>query len=326
MRAVELLKQATSLANFEVQRSGYVPSPQHARHIQDMSQALSTELSNIEAEVALLQQLHRRITVQLGIHKSFLSPIRRLPLELLSEIFAILYDREDETGGKMYMIIYVLSRVCSTWRVLVRATPRFWARIPTVVFSVQHNVSFTHIHHIPDYILLSGTLPLCLTHVEPDNDELLKEFLQAFEPHLERIGHIDFDGSCAYFAAIGNNLHMPNAVEAGMALSGPLLPGTLDFLGNSPALRTVELFHVFRDGVNYAPEFRFPALPALTWLTLEFRGIISTDAVLGNCRSVLLHVARTRLRACWTSSTSCRSFTSGMILMMDCFPKAGLPA
>ncbi|KAI5894526.1 uncharacterized protein SCHCODRAFT_02746112 [Schizophyllum commune H4-8] len=70
--------------------------------------------------------------------------------------------------------------------------------------------------------------------------------------------------------------------------------GTLDFLGNSPALRQVELFHGYRYQANYARDFRFPALPALTWLTLEFRGIISTDAILQllhACRDSLQHLS-----------------------------------
>ena len=155
-------------------------------------------------------------------------------------------------------------------------------------------MSLAHFHHVPDHISLSGSLPLCLTHIEPNDDALLEKFLVKLGPHLARIGFIDFDGSCAYFAAVGNNLRMPNAFEAGMALSGPLLPGTLDFLGNSPALRQVELFNGYRYQANYARDFRFPALPALTWLTLEFRGIISTDAILQllhSCRDSLQHLS-----------------------------------
>ncbi|KAL1660777.1 hypothetical protein GGF50DRAFT_118629 [Schizophyllum commune] len=294
MHAEELLEQAASMASLELQRDGYIPSAPQSRHIHDMSRALSSETSSIETEIARLQCLHRRIIIQLDVHKSITAPIRRLPLELLSEIFAILFDREGESHGKAYIVIYVISRVCSAWRALVRATPRLWTRIPTRVFSPELEMSLAHFHHVPDHISLSGSLPLCLTHIEPNDDALLEKFLVKLGPHLARIGFIDFDGSCAYFAAVANNHRMPNAFEAGMALSGPLLPGTLDFLGNSPALRQVELFHGYRYQANYARDFRFPALPALTWLTLEFRGIISTDAILQllyTCRDSLQHLS-----------------------------------
>ncbi|KAL1686726.1 hypothetical protein GGG16DRAFT_117652 [Schizophyllum commune] len=294
MHAEEILEQANPQASLELQRGGYVPSAHQSWHIHEMSRALSSEASDIETEIARLQHLHRRISIQLDIHKSITAPIRRLPLELLSEIFAILFDREVESHGKAYIVIYVISRVCSAWRALVRATPRLWTRIPTRVFSPELEVSLAHFHHVTDHISLSGSLPLCLTHIEPNDDALLESFLVKLGPHLARIGIIDFDGSCAYFAAVGNNLRMPNAFEAGMALSGPLLPGTLDFLGNSPALRQVEHFHGYRYQANYAPDFRFPALPALTWLTLEFRGIISTDAILQllhTCRDSLQHLS-----------------------------------
>ncbi|KAI5894525.1 uncharacterized protein SCHCODRAFT_02665040 [Schizophyllum commune H4-8] len=227
MRAEELLEQANPMASLELQRGGYVPSAHQSWHIHEMSRALSSEASDIETEIARLQHLHRRISIQLDIHKSITAPIRRLPLELLSEIFAILFDREDESHGKAYIVIYVLCRVCSAWRTLVRATPRLWTRIPTRVFPPELTVSLAHFHHVPDHISLSGSLPLCLTHIEPNDDALLEKFLVKLGPHLARIGIIDFDGSCAYFAAVGDNLRMPNAFEAGMALSGPLLPGTM---------------------------------------------------------------------------------------------------
>ncbi|KAL1755487.1 hypothetical protein FB107DRAFT_290823 [Schizophyllum commune] len=184
MHAEELLEQANPLASLELQRGGYVPSAHQSWHIHEMSRALSSEASDIETEIARLQHLHRRISIQLDIHKSITAPIRRLPLELLSEIFAILFDREGESHGKAYIVIYVISRVCSAWRALVRATPRLWTRIPTRVFSPELEMSLAHFHHVPDHISLSGSLPLCLTHIEPNDDALLEKFLVKLGPHI----------------------------------------------------------------------------------------------------------------------------------------------
>ncbi|KAL1660779.1 hypothetical protein GGF50DRAFT_62485, partial [Schizophyllum commune] len=117
-----LLERAASAANLELQRNGFVPSLNEARLIHEVSDAISSGMLVIDAEIERLHDLRRQALAQLDIHKSITSPVRRLPPELLSEVFAILHDCEGQTNtdkatsDEAYLVIHVLSRVCSALR------------------------------------------------------------------------------------------------------------------------------------------------------------------------------------------------------------------
>ncbi|KAI5831743.1 hypothetical protein K523DRAFT_414787 [Schizophyllum commune Tattone D] len=278
MRAEDLLEQATAFANLDLQRSGFVPSASEVQRIHAMSHELSSEVSHIDAEVERLHGLRKRVLTQLDVHKSITSPVRRLPLELLSEVFTMLYDEEMESWDKAYIAIYILSRVCSTWRALVRGTPRLWVEIPTLVRKPRDRYC-PHIHHLADHISLSGSLPLRLSHHEPADDGLLERFLLELRPHLPRIAYLDIDGTCHYLAIKRGLLDLPNLVEATLVLNGAPHPGALDFLLSARKLGTIELFHSNTDPENLARDLRLPALPTLTSLALEFNAMMSMDTL-----------------------------------------------
>ncbi|KAJ6595071.1 hypothetical protein DFH09DRAFT_887300, partial [Mycena vulgaris] len=62
--------------------------------------------------------------------KGVLSPIRRIPPEILAEIF--LNCRQNSRASEFYSITdpseapLLLGRVCSSWRVIAHGTPRLW--------------------------------------------------------------------------------------------------------------------------------------------------------------------------------------------------------
>ncbi|KAI5894512.1 uncharacterized protein SCHCODRAFT_02617182 [Schizophyllum commune H4-8] len=280
MRAEDLLKQATSVANLDLQRNGFVPSTSEVQHIHELSHALSSELPTIDAEIERLDGLRKRVFTQLDVHKSITSPVRRLPLEILSEVFAILYDEEIESWDKAYITIYILSRVCSTWRALARGTPRLWLEIPTLVHTPR-DTYHPHMHHLEDHISLSGSLPLRLSHHEPADDILLDRFLLKFRPHLPRLAYIDIDGSYYYFSVMRSLFNVPNLVEVMLVLHGAPHPVALDFLLDAKELETLELSHTNTDPENFARDIRLPALPTLTSLSLEFNALMSMDTLMG---------------------------------------------
>ncbi|KXN82753.1 hypothetical protein AN958_02192 [Leucoagaricus sp. SymC.cos] len=77
-----------------------------------------------EAKMSIAKMLEEKTRLQEdeAATKSYLSPVRRLPAELLREIF-MLHFQEHEACA------WVLAAVCSSWRRIVLRTPRLWAKI-----------------------------------------------------------------------------------------------------------------------------------------------------------------------------------------------------
>ena len=62
------------------------------------------------------------ITKQLKEYRSLIAPIRKLPVELLSEIFISTSRIED-------LVLVKITEVCRQWRQVVLATPKAWSRV-----------------------------------------------------------------------------------------------------------------------------------------------------------------------------------------------------
>ncbi|TRM55674.1 hypothetical protein BD626DRAFT_467845 [Schizophyllum amplum] len=84
--SARLLQEASSLANLELVRAGFIPSAMQAAWIKASMDHLSRKAARIEAERQRLSALADDIESQYEISQSLLSPVRRLPTELLSEI------------------------------------------------------------------------------------------------------------------------------------------------------------------------------------------------------------------------------------------------
>ncbi|KAJ7062275.1 hypothetical protein C8F01DRAFT_1024457 [Mycena amicta] len=114
----ELLAQADSQPGFEAQ----------ARSLLEESEA---KLVDIQSQ---MKDLTRRGEEQehVGALRYVLAPIRRLPAEMLTEIFSRV-DTGDDDESPIKLAIR-LSAVCGYWRQLVLHTPRLWT---TVVIKLQ---------------------------------------------------------------------------------------------------------------------------------------------------------------------------------------------
>ena len=75
-----------------------------------------------EAEVATLQERITLLEKENGESQSFLSPIRRLPTELLAEIFTIAIESHGQNRFDMM-------RVCRSWRATVLGMARIWSQL-----------------------------------------------------------------------------------------------------------------------------------------------------------------------------------------------------
>ena len=78
-------------------------------------EGVQTEVSGLQKRISLLEQENSK-------SQSFLAPIRRLPIELLAEIFAITIICHGQNPFHM-------TRVCRSWRATILGMARIWSRM-----------------------------------------------------------------------------------------------------------------------------------------------------------------------------------------------------
>ncbi|KAE9405577.1 hypothetical protein BT96DRAFT_791989, partial [Gymnopus androsaceus JB14] len=91
-----------------------------------------TEVQCIDDEISKLKLQKEAKLVEIVSLQDILSPIRRVPLEILSEIFESACVQDDEDGvflsvRRAMRCALVITAVCSAWRKVALATPRIWS-------------------------------------------------------------------------------------------------------------------------------------------------------------------------------------------------------
>lgn len=74
-----------------------------------------------------MEKNRARLEKEMMVMMAYLSPIRRLPLELLREIF--MWNFEDYS-----CCAWILAAVCGTWRKLALRMPKIWSTVSATVF------------------------------------------------------------------------------------------------------------------------------------------------------------------------------------------------
>ncbi|KAL1682326.1 hypothetical protein EV122DRAFT_203764 [Schizophyllum commune] len=122
------LKEARAVANGQIHRTSFVPTEEDAHLIRLKAQTLRNLDNEIVKNIQYLFNQRRAIHMQLQAHVSLLSARRRLPLELLSEIFllAVPDDWEEQPAGRR---VLNFACVCALWRSLALSTPRLWTTL-----------------------------------------------------------------------------------------------------------------------------------------------------------------------------------------------------
>ncbi|KAL1711006.1 hypothetical protein EV121DRAFT_274987 [Schizophyllum commune] len=128
MEHIAIMEEAARLANIQLNREGYVPDAHiasliaaHTSRLDEIEESLCSQLSKLQAQIDAVR-------LQAAVNRSVLAPIRRLPQELLADIFLrVAADTWTQSpSGRMRLQV---SEVCHTWRLTALATPALWANI-----------------------------------------------------------------------------------------------------------------------------------------------------------------------------------------------------
>ena len=113
-----------------------VPSASTICEVAESLKAPLNELQEIEAEIQRLDELmetmkmkRQRIQKIIDDHNIILSPARRLPPDVLHEIFFHCLPTHHNPVMKRSESPLLLTRICSSWRAIALSSPRIWSRV-----------------------------------------------------------------------------------------------------------------------------------------------------------------------------------------------------
>ncbi|KAK7001449.1 hypothetical protein R3P38DRAFT_3049181, partial [Favolaschia claudopus] len=84
-----------------------------------------------------LEETRRELSTYVDAHKALISPIRRMPPDILSEIFIACLPTHRNCVMSATEPPVLLGRVCSSWRALSMETPRLWSSLHVVEVNQQ---------------------------------------------------------------------------------------------------------------------------------------------------------------------------------------------
>ena len=86
-------------------------------------------IAEVDQEIEKLQALRAKLTMDIEDHRSLLSPIHHLPIDILQEIFAACLPTTHNPVVSRHEAPLLLTRVCKNWRNIMLSTPHFWSAI-----------------------------------------------------------------------------------------------------------------------------------------------------------------------------------------------------
>ncbi|KAI5886832.1 uncharacterized protein SCHCODRAFT_02692695 [Schizophyllum commune H4-8] len=246
----ELLERAASVANLAMLRTYAEPSPIQVAAINEYTPLLESKLKSLPPHDAFTR---KRILTQLDIHRSILAPIRRLPKELLIEIFFLL---AYESSLRTLQVAATIAGVCAVWRAVAHGLTKLWTKL--VVKSLRD---------IERYCQLF--LPLArenLPDLRFDDPMILGSLWDGIEPYASTWRSLSIEGRLSMLPDL-KVLYMENLerliVDAYDAPSSQDL-SALDFVV-APCLRHVALT---LDNLQSARQLHIPVTRALTSLEI----------------------------------------------------------
>ncbi|TRM58141.1 hypothetical protein BD626DRAFT_634221 [Schizophyllum amplum] len=191
-------------------------------------------------DVDRLSALHRRLVAEIQLERA--APVRRLPAELLSEIFIYLAESDlrgyrSAKEGKSYavqLIAVTVACVCVSWRAVVLGTPRLWSRI-TVDEQTRHLDVYVRTcitrsgqHELEITCTASRHLPAVLSHILP---------------HARRWRSITFCGVLNDYCSIPQRHCFARLRDADLSIDCLFdgEAGAFDFLADAPLLQQMKI-------------------------------------------------------------------------------------
>ncbi|EDR03630.1 uncharacterized protein LACBIDRAFT_307014 [Laccaria bicolor S238N-H82] len=154
--------------------------------------ALDAEIERLDSIIRVLCDERCALSDEIEAHQALISPFRRLPLDIMEEIFTHCLPTHHNAVMSVGEAPLLLGRVCSAWRSITLATPRLWAslHIPTPTADLsQASVRKLAVRceAVREWFLRSGEVPLSISLYTPN-------FYYSWDSSPDSLEHVDFFG------------------------------------------------------------------------------------------------------------------------------------
>ncbi|KAJ6571233.1 hypothetical protein B0H19DRAFT_987847 [Mycena capillaripes] len=146
--------------------TNYVPSDTEVKCIEEHLLPHRLELLRLERLIQDLCSQRTKILHYINVHKALISPARRLPADIVQEIFLACLPTQRNSVMSSKDAPLILTRICSGWRAVALSTPALWASLHLPLeFIFQKNLKTPVI----EWLERAGRHPLSLSIMEPPN-------------------------------------------------------------------------------------------------------------------------------------------------------------
>ncbi|KAJ7441692.1 hypothetical protein FB451DRAFT_117073 [Mycena latifolia] len=205
--------------------TNYCPKDEEIAQIQTLLIEPTLRLKRLDDEITVLQKAldklaeeHAGLSAFVETHMALLSPVRRLPLDIIQEIFIACLPTHRNCVMSALEAPVLLGRICSSWRSISLSTPRLWSRLHIVEPPCPYNVPdwlekkrVQRLETTQMWLDRSGNCPLSISL--RCNDDSSKwgsrdQFIRALLPFASRWEHIRFT---AFFSTLEIASHLTEA-------------------------------------------------------------------------------------------------------------------
>ncbi|KAJ6586388.1 hypothetical protein DFH09DRAFT_1028589 [Mycena vulgaris] len=177
---------------------------------------LDDEITDLQQALAKLKEEHSRLGTYIEGHMALISPARRLPLDIIQEIFLACIPTHRNCVMSATEAPVLLGRICSSWRTISLSTPRLWSTLHIALSPYNNNMSLVlyeekllqRLATTKTWLARSGECGLSISLQGPyyavGLSEATQVLLQALLPLSSRWEHIEFTAVHSVLAALSH--------------------------------------------------------------------------------------------------------------------------
>ncbi|KAI3602748.1 hypothetical protein WG66_008108 [Moniliophthora roreri] len=151
--------------------TNFAPSPVEILDIWEILLEPAEELHALDEQIARLQARRDKLKSFIDNHCALLSPIRRVPSDILREIFVQCLPEGHLPTHTIHQAPLLLTSICRSWREVAITTPRLWNRIHILlryprsppVTDFFRSLMKASAEGLDSWLERSGTMPLTLS-------------------------------------------------------------------------------------------------------------------------------------------------------------------
>jgi hypothetical protein len=253
-----------------LQTANYSPSPRTTLYIRGLLSSITQQEETLAKQIRVLKIEQARLSRESRDLRIVVSPIRRLPWEIVAEIFAHAVYNEAGSFARVNSLEppLLLAQICSAWRTVALSTTALWSSLSlTVVENIRPETAANLLSLVQIWNLRSGTRPLCISFSVVPRARSFSCYragdgLETAIPGITRLVEHLVAQSARWRRV---RLQVP------IALLPALLPPNLK---SFPLLENLYLrlsrTHQAHVGMDWTPVVDFPPAPALRTLSLAW--------------------------------------------------------